>query len=227
MYIMGIDMSIASPAMVCFELSDNYEILSKDYLGFSNVKKYGCDHIKTYSKDKDFGNCYDRYAYLRDNMFEFIEKYKPSYVALEDYAYAATGHVISLGEVTNLIQMGLYEIYNIPFRKYDISTIKLLSTKNGIADKIKMEEFYEKLDNKIDLSYLPLVSDHKTGNPKDNIVDAFYICDMLRMELLLRSGIKTLKDINNPILTRIMNRVTKSNPVNILDTPFFVKRINE
>jgi len=82
-----------------------------------------------------------------------------------------------------------------------------------------MEVAYEQQSDKIDLSFLPMVSENKNGNPKDNIIDAWWIAKLLLTELRLRRGLVMLKDLSEDAI-KIFNRVTKSNPTNILATDF-------
>lgn len=231
MIICGIDMSKNSPAVVKFLLDDKLDIISKRFITFTTTKKYEEDNIIYYKKE-DFDCDLAQYVFIKNHIKNFMIDLKcdgdvnPDYVGLEGYAYSGTGMVFDIAEITCTIKMMVYD-REIPLRIYDPPSIKMYATGLGNADKIHMEEDYEKLpiDERFDLRHLPLVSDKKKGNPKDNIVDAFYIAKLLQLELKLRNGIITLRDLD-PKTIRIFNRVTKSNPVNILDTDFIIKKTN-
>jgi hypothetical protein len=218
MIIVGLDMSINSPGLVKFALDGELNITSKDYLTFSTVKKYGCDNIITFKKDQ-FKYEYDQYIFIRDKIIDFIKGV--DYVAMEGYSYSSTGQVFNIAEMTSCIKMYMYE-NNIPFRIYDIASIKISNNCKGNCDKISMEINYEKLEDKVDLSFLPMVYEKKAGNPKDNIVDAFCICKLLLLEIKLRTGRIAMRTLDESSI-RIFNRITKSNPVNILDNDFIRK----
>jgi len=225
MIICGVDMSVNSPAVVRFELDEEFNVVNKKYLTFSQVKKYGGESSegKVISfKKASFAENINQYTFMRDMIIETIGE--ADYVAFEGYAYSAMGQVFDIAEATASVKIGLFDS-DIPFRIYDISSIKMFATTNGNADKISMEEEYEKLgvDEKFNLSFLPMVHEKKSGNPKDNIVDAFFVCKLLHTEMKLRHGRMTLKDLDHPKKIGLFNRVTKSNPVNILDTEFIKK----
>lgn len=227
MKICGVDMSINSPAIVKFFIDDNYNVINKEFLTFSKIKKYtgeSKDGRIEYIKKSSFKNNINQYVYMRDIITEFIGEI--DYVAFEGYAYSAKGHVFDIAEATASIKIDLFD-KRIPLRIYDPASIKMYATTKGNADKIRMEDNFELIETeeRFDLSFLPMVyeKDSGKGNPKDNIVDAFFICKLLLIELKLRSGFINLKDLDNDKQIAIFNRVTKSNPVNILDTDFIVK----
>ena len=80
---------------------------------------------------------------------------------------------------------------------------------------------------------LPQIQVHKKGknaglrnkdgaSPLSDIVDAYFLCDMLRSELLLRNGIVTLQQVDADC-NRIMTRTTKITKVDLLHQPFIKK----
>jgi Holliday junction resolvasome RuvABC endonuclease subunit len=115
-----------------------------------------------------------------------IEKY--DYVAFEDYSFSSKGQVFSIAESTGILKKIFFE-NNSKMRLYSVPSIKMYFTEKGNADKVLMEDFYEKHEDKFDLSFLPNVYENKSNNPADNIVDAFAILKMLITELKLRNNI--------------------------------------
>jgi hypothetical protein len=146
-----------------------------------------------------------------------------NWVAIEDYAFACAGQLTKLAETCGCFKTYFFE-QNIPIRLYEIHNIKRFATGNGAADKIMMEETFEKIPikDRIDLSFLPLVSEKKTGNPKDNIVDAYFIMKFLQTELKVRKGLIRLQDLSEAQI-KCFNYNSKARPLNLLVRPFIQK----
>lgn len=218
MIICGIDMSVNSPAVVKFHLDDNYNVIYKDYLGFTQVKKYQCDNILHYNK-KDFKDNYAQYLYIKDNIESFIKG--SDYVAIEGYSYNSTGRIFDIAEISGLVKISIYQ-FGIPLRIYEPSTVKISNRCKGNCDKISMEESYNKLEDKIDLFHLPAVYEKKSGNPADNIIDAFTICNLLLVELKLRKELLKVDELE-PHLKKIFTRIKKKKDIMVLDQDFIQK----
>lgn len=219
MKIIGLDNSLSSPGVVKAELDDNLDIINMDYLTFTTVKKYSGGNIIHYKK-KDFRSDVDEYLYKRDEIYNFCGD--ADYMALEDYAFNASGQITKLAESVGSLIVLFYEKYT-KIRKYNISIIKIFATSKGNSDKISMEKYYDLYkEEKFNLSYLPMVHEKKSNNPKDNIIDAYYIMKMLQIELKVRTGIIRLHELSSDIL-RCFNRVTKSEPLNLPVRPFIEK----
>ena len=63
------------------------------------------------------------------------------YVALEGYAYGASGNNFDIGEFVGYIKTMIY-LAHIPMRIYDPNSIKKFATGRGVADKLTMYEFF-------------------------------------------------------------------------------------
>jgi hypothetical protein len=86
----------------------------------------------------------------------------------------------------------------------------------GTAKKEDMIDAYDKVrKNPLGLNF-----SNRFGSPKEDIVDAFFITELLQMELKLRKGLIQLKDLTEKQI-QIFNRTTKGNPTNILATDFY------
>jgi len=215
MKIVGCDPSINSSGIYMMELDDKtLDIIDQDYMGFTQVKKNSSDKIYHYKK-KDFKNNIDQYIWMINHIMSFINF--PDYVAIEGYAYAATGRVFEIGEFCGLIKYRIYR-QGIKMRILEPTVVKLYATGKGNVDKIHMCDEYEKYnDGQINLDTLP---QYKT---KEDIVDAYYICKLLRLELMLRRGLILLEQLTETEI-RIFNRCTKQNPENILSRGFIGKQ---
>ncbi|MFA5484939.1 MAG: hypothetical protein WC260_01695 [Candidatus Pacearchaeota archaeon] len=214
--IAGIDYSKNSPGVVILELDENFDTKASDYIGFSSVKKIATSNknILYYKKDQ-FNNDYDQYIWIRDSIMDKLSNV--DFVAFEGYAFGASGKVFDIAETTATMKIQLYE-KGIPFRIYEPTVVKMFATGKGNAGKVEMNEAYKKLFDPMELYQLP-----ELKSPKEDLIDAFYICKLLQKELMLRYGIVDLKSL--PVKQiEIFNRCTKSNPVNILSRDFIVKK---
>lgn len=235
--IIGMDISYNSPGIVCTIIDSDGKELTSRYLSFTTVKKYVCDRpdgeIAFNDKKHEVSGLAHIYEY-KNKVKHFIIDFLTNsnvpietineniYVGIEDYAYSASGRITELSEMCHGLKEMVWEELGAHIRIYDIASIKMWSTGAGNADKIAMEDAYLKLDQKFDLSYMPLVREKKSGVPSDNIIDAFFINKMLQQELLIRDGILLLKNLPEQS-RRIYNRVTKAEPINLLDRDFIKK----
>lgn len=214
MVLVGVDNSVNSPGIVWYVLDKNLQIERKNFLGFTTVKKNSTSNIIHFKKDQ-FKDGIAQYTWMRDTIYNTIyndiNQKLPDYVAIENYSFQSKGLVFNIAEATGAIKVKFYE-NNIPMRLHDPNSIKLYSTGFGNADKKRMKEEYDKLPEDKKLK----------GIVNEDIVDAFFICDLLYQEILLRKGVLVLKDLDENQI-RVMNRVTKSYPTNLLATDFIQK----
>lgn len=189
MKIAGLDLSITSSAVTILELED-FEVKKCYSFGFTETKKYSADNIIYYNND-DFVNPYDKYMFMINHILEWTKD--ADYVAIEDYAYGATGAVgmiFSLGEFEGYIKLSLYN-RNQKIRLYAINQIKKFFTGFGQADKISMYQSFMKLDTiKPDISNLKAVNNGHGVKTTSDIVDSFAIVYMLLSELKWRNNLK-------------------------------------
>jgi len=212
MYIVGVDPSINSTGLYVMGLDE--KTLDVDYYehrGFTQVKKNESADI-IYFKKKEFENNIEQYNWMKEEIFNFIAC--ADYVAIEGYSYNSTGKIFDMAEFIGCLKYHLY-VSNIPIRIYEPAVVKMYATGNGNCDKIRMCDEYDKLkDGQTDLSHLP-----QYKNPKEDIVDAYYLCKLLRLELMLRKGLVTLDKLNEDEI-KIFNRCTQKFPINLLARSF-------
>jgi Holliday junction resolvasome RuvABC endonuclease subunit len=217
MVLVGIDYSISSPGVVWYILNDKFEIIKRDYLGFTSVKKKSNSRIVHFKK-ANFSDSIHEYLWKRDVVYDTLKREingLPDYIAFEDYAFQANGKVFNIAEATGALKVKFYS-QKIPLRLYDPASIKLFFTGYGKAKKDRMLEEYEKLDS----------SKKLLGDVNDDIVDAYFICELLYHEILIRKGILNLSELSEEKI-RVFNRTTKANPENLLVRDFLQNRIND
>lgn len=218
MIIAGVDFSKNSPGVVSFILDDNLNIEDVDYLGFTTVKKTAAldKNLVYYHKDA-FNNDIAKAIFLRDVIKGYIlDNYIIDYVAFEGYAFNAKGKVFDIAESTMCTKLFFYE-NEVSIRIYDPNSIKKFATGKGNAKKEQMDKVFDK-DT---FDHLPAGK-----SPRVDLVDAYFVAELLRMELKLRLGLINLKDLPKEKI-EIFNRVTRAYPENILVRPFIEGAKNE
>lgn len=221
MKICGLDLSMNSSGLVSLELDNNLNIISSYYLGFTTVKKVSVNDPKILLYDRKDTDRYAISHWMTSKMLSFISG--SSYIATEGYAYGASGNTFDIGEFCGFVKMSAYA-NNHSLRIYDPTSIKKYATGKGTADKISMFDAFTSHNNiKPDISKLPQPTKGSGASPTSDIVDAYWIAELLRVELQLRKGLIRLNSLSEDKIS-IFNRVTKSNPQNILDTDFLKQK---
>lgn len=219
----GCDLSITSSGIIVEEVDDKtLDVLNVIYYGFTNKKKVEQKNI-IYYNNKDFKNDYDKYTFMKNHILEWLKD--TTYVAIEDYAFGKTGalgQIFSLAEFEGNIKLGLFE-QGKNLRFYSINSNKKFFSGYGLSDKIGMRDAFDKwLGIKPDLSSLPEVDNGKGVGPTSDIIDAFALCECLRMELKLRAGLTQLHLLPKHQI-EVYNVITKEHPQGLLVAPFIAK----
>ena len=219
----GCDLSITSSGIIVEEVDDKtLDVLNVIYYGFTNKKKVEQQNI-IYYNNKDFKNDYDKYTFMKNHILEWLKD--TTYVAIEDYAFGKTGalgQIFSLAEFEGNIKLGLFE-QGKNLRFYSINSNKKFFSGYGLSDKIGMRDAFDNwLGIKPDLSSLPEVDNGKGVGPTSDIIDAFALCECLRMELKLRAGLVQLHLLPKHQI-EVYNVITKEHPQGLLVAPFITK----
>lgn len=160
---------------------------------------------------------------MRDKIMEWTKDIE--YVAVEDYAYGksgALGQIFSLAEFEGNIKLKWIELGK-KMRLYSVNSNKKFFSGYGLSDKIGMRDGFDKwLGIKPDLSSLPEVDNGKGVAPVSDIIDAFALCEFLRMELKLRAGLVQLHLLPKYQI-ECFNICTKETPTGLLTAPFITK----
>jgi len=214
MKIVGLDLSINGSGCVSLTLDDNLDIIDKDFRTFTTVKKNATDKIIHYNKKKDFDDYIEQNIWMTKQIINFCSL--GQYVAIEDYAYGAMGAVFHIGEFCGYVKHCLYEQEYI-MRLYEPTTVKKFIIR-GNADKILIEEEYDKLPKKEKFAE---IEDLPRGgkSPRCDVIDAYNLAKLLQLELKVRAGIITVRDLTDK-QREIFNKVSKKNPENLLVRPF-------
>ena len=225
--ICGADLSMNSPAIWKMYLDKDLNFVKQSFICYTTVKKLSHPYMSFYKKEQ-FNSYIDKNTWFAEDIKKYVSDCE--YFAMEGPAFGAKGLLYNIGEYTGLVKKYVYDS-GLKIRTYDPNSIKLFSTKSGKATKGDMYRMFLNYAGRhanSEILGLPVLTekDEKKGrSPISDVIDAYWICDMLKMELMLRRGLIRLKDLTENIVS-IFNRVTKAYPVNILDTEFLYKGKN-
>ena len=216
-------MSISSSGIIVEELDDTtFDVIDVKYYGFTTKKKLEQNNILYYN-NKNFNNDYAKYTWMQENILNWLDKC--FYVAIEDYAFgtsSSSGMIFSLAEFEGNIKIGLYNKGK-KLRFYSVNSNKKFFTGYGLSDKIGMYQAFNKYTGvKPDISTLPIVDSGKGVAPTSDIIDAFALCECLRMELKLRAGLVQLHELPKHQI-EVYNVITREHPQGLLVAPFIEK----
>lgn len=240
----GIDLSFSSTALVALNCK-NGEVI---HTAFETSKKKFVDPEMDILKVRSRGaKDVDLYiAERRYSVVSFLENVicnhldlscgTKIFVALEGYAMSAhSTRSLETAELCGSLRNALYA-EGIAHRIYDPLSIKLFATGNGFAKKVEMvkaasesgftvrDEFFEDGEKfKQSLFIDGKVYDRDVKGPGADLCDAFHIASFLKCELMLRKGLTTLAELKDH-QRKVFLRVTKGNPINLLDKPFIEKQ---
>jgi len=222
MKIAGQDLSISSSGIVVEELDDNFDIIKVDRYGFTTKKSLEQENIILY-KTKDFASDYARYNWMKNIILDWTKD--SFFLATEDYAYgksAAMGQIFSLAEFEGNIKLAEIDRGQ-KMRLYSVNSNKKFFTGYGLSDKIGMYQAFNKYTGiKPDISTLPIVDSGKGVAPTSDIIDAFALCECLRMELKLRAGLVQLHELPKHQI-EVYNVISREHPQGLLVAPFIEK----
>ncbi len=234
MKIVGIDASPHSTGLVKMELDNNLEVVEITKLGFygytepvktKNWTIPTFENIISYDENKyDF---YNRTIMMMEHIWSFIEDCE--YAAIEGYGFGGNGNLTMISEHCSQIIFQLIR-NGTKVRLIEPLTLKMFATNSGKAHKPEMFDAFVNEATSLDLSYLPQIQVHKKGknagnrningiSPLSDIIDSFWLCELLKEELQIRKGTKQLSDLV-PHHTHILSRKTKANKIPIYQKDF-------
>jgi len=136
------------------------------------------------------------------------------YLNIEDYAYSARSNsVTKIAEISGIIRNWAYQ-KEIKVRLTDPKSLKLFATGSGNSGKEIMIECASENGIFEDSKLSPI-----DDGPLGDFADAYWLAKLMETEVKVRQGEIALADLLD-CERRVFLRVTKSNPINLLDRPF-------
>jgi Holliday junction resolvasome RuvABC endonuclease subunit len=181
MIIAGIDYSLNGPAICLFSGNNHFVFEKCSFYFLTNTKKYASTFFKNIygSPFSDYDGECERYDTISDWVMKIV--LGCDQIGLEDYAYNAQGRVFHIAENTGILKYKFYQA-SLPVEVFSPSHVKKLATGKGNADKNMMYEAFIK-ETGIPLQDIITPNKKDIGNPVSDIVDAFYICKSLFLDI--------------------------------------------
>lgn len=204
MKIAGIDYSMACPCICIHDTSNKpfgfrhckfYFVTDKKYLGEGWITEN--IHVK-YLNRKDFNDDIKRYSALSYWAMQHLTPLHTrtiEHVALEGYSMGSRGKVFNIGENTGILKHNI-RLHNIPLTIYAPKEIKMFAVNNTPLDftevnknKIDKDHMYSIFLDEVgvDLRAKLTPKKKKIDSPVGDIVDSFYICKLLRENIVNQS----------------------------------------
>lgn len=185
------------------DLDDNYDIMDMHLYGYNKTKKWCINtekvHIECFGIAYNKLTIYERINLALDVLIKNTEGV--DIVAFEDFSYGSkesSNSIFQTGEFVGALRKSFYD-RGITIDRYSPSSIKNYATGNGNAGKYMMLLAFQQKHP--DLFYPEILNDLKLSEtPQEDIVDAFWICEILRNKLRLENGLYVPDNEKNKIL---------------------------
>jgi len=176
MLIAGIDYSMNGPAICVFN-GDSFSFNKCSIYYLTDTLKYAKTFLTNIHGESflDYSGDCERYDTISDWVLRVCVGVEQ--VALEGYAYNATGRVFNIAENTGILKYKLYQ-QRIPVEIVEPTHVKKYATSKGNADKEMMVKTFA-LDTGLDLQNIISPNKERITSPVSDIVDSFYICKYL------------------------------------------------
>lgn len=174
MIISAIDYSLNGPAICVFDTKKEFNFKNCSFYFLTDTKKYATTFLNNIHGElfQDYEQDCERYDSISSWVMRTVVG--SDQVALEGYAYNATGRVFHLAENTGVLKYKLYQA-GIPVEILEPTRVKKFFSERGNADKPKMYDAFLK-ETKVDLAQIITPNKTLLGSPVTDIVDAFAIC---------------------------------------------------
>lgn len=181
--IAGIDYSLCGPCICVFEGGAKFSFDDCCFYFLTDTKKYaksfmGNIHGEMFS---EWNQDMERYQSIADWAVDVLRNVNQ--IALEGYAYSATGKVFHIAENTGVLKYKLFQ-EQIPVTIIPPTEVKKFGSGKGNADKQMMHDAFLK-ETGIDLKKLMMPDKKDIGSPVSDIVDSYYICKKMHQDVLL------------------------------------------
>lgn len=216
--VVGIDPAQNHLALVCLE---DGELM--DYAFATDTASHAKTHVngvylpvermkKAFKNDRHRLHAW-RLGAVTGVAWDFIAKWIPEYVAVEDYAVRAEQGAHQMGEVGGVLRWMLLKA-GIPFRLHDPSSVKMFIAHDGTCQKDMVERMVKERWGH-DFSKHNAAT--KSRQTSEDLADAYGLAWMCHVEVEVRAGRMKVSDLGHKKEIRVFNRTTKAQPVPLND----------
>lgn len=172
MKIIGIDLSLTSPACCVFE-GEEFNFNGCYFYYYTTNKKLELSLNPVHGqKAKEYFNDQERYHNISQWIISIINSRQPEHVFIEDYSFASTGRVFNIAENCGILKYLLWKS-NITFTTIPPTVVKKQATGKGNSNKVAMELAFIKETGFNVRKHLQL--SESASNPIYDIVDSYYV----------------------------------------------------
>ncbi len=199
------------------DLADDMSVKSLMFHAY-DIRKKWCKNIKNmnitcvgtkYAKM----TIYRREIIANEIIHNFTEGVK--HVAFEDFAYGEAGESSSVFQLAEFIGSTRRTFYDrgIPIDRYSATAVKAFATGNGSAGKYMMMLAFQR---RYPALWLPEIESELKldDSPQTDIVDAFWMAEVLRCRLAIEKGIQL-----DPVLEKHMREPASKGSLPLLESP--------
>ena len=173
MKILGIDLSLTSPAC-CFFQGDEFNLNGCSFYFLTNNKKLEGNFspaqgtlIKEYNHDQE------RYYNITKWIIHIIYDTSPQHIFIEDYSYSSTGRVFNIAENCGILKHTLWK-NEITYTTIPPTVVKKQATGKGNSNKVAMELAFIS-ETGFDFRKILKLS-KSVSNPVSDLIDSYYVC---------------------------------------------------
>jgi len=134
----------------------------------------------------------------------------PVLVSLEGYAYSGS-QVVGLAEITRPVKEMMYDSF-CAIRIHDPLSLKMWAGSGNFSKEQVLNEARKHVN-------FPDILCQGKSNPGFDLADALFLKTMLEWEVKVRNDPEYMRYLNEKQI-QVFNRVTRGNPVNLLNRPF-------
>jgi len=172
MKILGIDLSLTSPACCLFE-GDEFNFNGCQFYFYTTNKKIeGSRHPVYGTLAPEFNHDQERYYNITHWIVSILYDKEPNHIFIEDYSFASTGRVFNIAENCGILKQTLWRS-NVTFTTIPPTVVKKQATGKGNSNKVAMEIAF-KNETGFDIRKHLQLSESST-NPVSDIIDSYYV----------------------------------------------------
>lgn len=172
MKILGIDLSLTSPACCLFDGEEfNFE-QCKFFYYTTNKKLEGQRPPVFGALAPEYNSDQERYRNITQWVFGIINWYNPEHIFIEDYSFASTGRVFNIAENCGILKYVLW-LKAKTFSTIPPTVVKKTATGKGNSNKAAMEIAFKEQTGFDFRKHLQL--SESASNPVSDLIDSYYV----------------------------------------------------
>jgi len=173
MKIIGIDLSLTSPAC-CFFEGDELNVNGCKFFYLTNNKKLE-GNITPFNGTmiQEYNNDIERYYNITKWIVHIIYEESPEHIFIEDYSFSSTGRVFNIAENCGILKFTLWKS-GITYTTIPPTVVKKQATGKGNSNKAAMEIAFRN-ETGYDIRKMLKLS-NSASNPVSDIIDSYYVC---------------------------------------------------